>query len=137
MLYNGKEEGGSHYSPLVRVDGQFLESTDLFISDCYYDEEVDKEEREIRGEANTAVGDNILVARSRLIELIKKEKQLEEIQAVVRGQAQPGGGEVLEREDRQQEWRQELEQILKMRWTLGKYRLLKRGIITVTFANWI
>ena len=91
LLYNGKEEGGGHYSPLVRVDGQFLESTELFISDCYFDEEVDKEEREIRGEANTAVGDNILVARSRLIELIKKEKQLEEIQAVVRGQAQPGG----------------------------------------------
>ena len=56
----------------------------LYVSEVYYDEDVNKEEREFRGE-------NILVSRSRLIELVKIEKQLEEIQAVVRGQARPGG----------------------------------------------
>ena len=91
LLYNGKEEGGGHYSPLVRVDGQFLDSTILYVSEEYYDEDVDKQEREFRREEQIPRGDNILVSRSRLIELVKKEKQLEEIQAVVRGQARPGG----------------------------------------------
>ena len=92
LLYNGKEEGGGHYSPLVRVDGEFLDSTGLLVSDEYYDEDVDKEEREFRGEGQTSGGDNTLVSRTRLIKLVKKEKQLEEIQAVVKGQARPGGG---------------------------------------------
>ena len=30
LLYNGKEEGGGHYSPLVRVVGEFLDSTMLY-----------------------------------------------------------------------------------------------------------
>ena len=50
LLYNGQEETGRHYSPLFRNDGQFLEGTELFVSDDYYDEEIDKEERELRGE---------------------------------------------------------------------------------------
>ena len=87
LLYNGKEEGGGHYSPLVRVDGEFLDSTTVFLSEEYYDEDVDKEEREFRGEGQSPGEDNILVSRTRLIELVKKEKQLEEIQAVVREQA--------------------------------------------------
>ena len=95
LLYNGKEEAGrgEHFSPLVKVDGEFLDSTELFVSDVYYDEEVDKEKGEIRGRGRLQWGDNILVFRARLIELVKKEKQLEKIQAVVRGQAKPGEGE--------------------------------------------
>ena len=50
LLYNGQEETGEHYSHLSRNDGQFLEGTELFVSDNYYDEEIDKEERELRGE---------------------------------------------------------------------------------------
>ena len=49
LLSNGKEESGGHYSPLVRIDGEFLDSTLLFVSDKYYEEDVDKEEREFRG----------------------------------------------------------------------------------------
>ena len=49
LLYNEKEEGGGHYSPLVRVDGEFLDSTTLFLSEEYYDEDVDNKEREFRG----------------------------------------------------------------------------------------
>ena len=44
LLYNG-----GNYSPLFRNDGQFLEGTELFVSDDYYDEEIDKEERELKG----------------------------------------------------------------------------------------
>ena len=57
LLYNGKEEGGGHYSPLVRVDGEFLDSTTLFLSEEYYDEGVDKEEREFRGERQSPGGE--------------------------------------------------------------------------------
>ena len=71
--------------------GEFLDSTMLYVAEEYYDEDVDKEEREFRGRSRVQGVDNILVSRSRLIELVKKEKQLEEIQAVVRGQARPGG----------------------------------------------
>ena len=39
LLYNGQEETGGHYSPLFRTDGQFLEGTELFVSDNYYDED--------------------------------------------------------------------------------------------------
>ena len=56
LLYNGKEEGGGHYSPLVRVDGEFLESTMLYVSEEYYDEDVDKEEREFSGEEQSPGG---------------------------------------------------------------------------------
>ena len=56
LLYNGQEETGGHYSPLFRNDGQFLEGTELSISDDYYDEEIDKEERELRGEGVTKWG---------------------------------------------------------------------------------
>ena len=108
LLYNGQEENGGHYSPLFRTDGQFLEGTELFVSDNYYDEEIDKEEREFRGEGVSPSGDNILISRARLIELVKKEKQLDEINAVLRGQAVQGrvelgwgGGEVM------QEWKPE------------------------------
>ena len=94
LLYKGQEETGGHYSPLFRNDGQFLEGTELFVSDDYYDEEIDKEERELRGEGVTSSGDNILISRARLIELVKKEKQLDEIHAVLRGQAVPGRGEI-------------------------------------------
>ena len=93
LLYNGQEENSGHYSPLFRTDGQFLESTELFFSDNYYDEEIDKEEREFRGEGVSPSGDNILISRARLIELVKKEKQLDEINAVLRrgGGASVGG----------------------------------------------
>ena len=56
LLYNGQEENGGHYSPLFRTDGQFLEGTELFVSDNYYDEEIDKEEREFRGRGYHQVG---------------------------------------------------------------------------------
>ena len=56
LLYNGKEEDGGHYSPFVRVDGEFLDSTTLFLSEEYYDEDVDKEKREFRGEGQNPVG---------------------------------------------------------------------------------
>ena len=56
LLYNGMEEGGGHYSPLVRVDGEFLDSTMLYVSEEYYDEDVDKEEREFRGEEQSLGG---------------------------------------------------------------------------------
>ena len=48
-------------------------------------------ERELRGGV-TPSGDNILISRVRLIELVKKGKQLDEIHAVLRGQAVPGRG---------------------------------------------
>ena len=53
LLYNGQKETGGHYSSLFRTDGQFLEGTELFVSDNYYDEEIDKEEREFRGEGSS------------------------------------------------------------------------------------
>ena len=92
LLYNGEEDKGGHYSPLFRIDGQFLDSTELFLSDDYFDIDIDREEREFRGEGIEASGDNILISRSRLIELVIKEKQLDEINAVVRGQTIPGRG---------------------------------------------
>ena len=58
LLYNGKEEVGGHYSPLVRVDGEFLDST-LFLSEEYYDEDVDKEEWEFRGRGRIWEGGTI------------------------------------------------------------------------------
>ena len=94
LLYNGQEETGGHCSPLFRTDGQFLEGTELFVSDNYYDEEIDKEERELRGEGVSPSGDNILISKGRLIGPVKKEKQLDEINAVLRGQAVPGSGEL-------------------------------------------
>ena len=107
LLYNGQEENGGHYSPLFRTDGQFLEGTELFVSDNYYDEEIDKEEREFRGEGVSPSGDNILISRARLIELVKKEKQLDEINAVLRGQAVQGKGEVGWGGEVMQEWKPE------------------------------
>ena len=101
LLYNGEEDKGGHYSPLFRIDGQFLDSTELFLSDDYFDIDIDREEREFRGEGIEASGDNILISRSRLIELVKKEKQLDEINAVVRGQTIPGRGGL--------EWGEEVE----------------------------
>ena len=49
LLYNGQEKTDGHYSPLFRNDGQFLEGTELFVSDDYYDKDIVKEERELRG----------------------------------------------------------------------------------------
>ena len=63
-------------SPLFRTDGQFLEGTELFVSYNYYDEEIDKEEREFRGEGVSPSGDNILISRARLIELVKRKNNL-------------------------------------------------------------
>ena len=137
LLYNGQEEKGGHYSPLFRTDGQFLDSTDLFVSDNYYDEVIDREEREFRGEGVSQSGDNILVSRARLIELVKKEKQLDEINAVLRGQAVPGRGELGWGEEVYLVWKQELGQTQRRKWKWGRYQLLVRGLHIVNCVKWI
>ena len=88
LMYNGKEEGGGHYSGLMRVDGQYLAATPLKISDNF-DLEVDERERQIRGETSSQ-GANILISKARFLELCKKEKLLGEISAACRGEGNLG-----------------------------------------------
>ena len=83
LMYNGKEEGGGHYSGLMRVDGQYLAATPLKISDNF-DLDVDERERQIGGDTSSQ-GANILISKARFLELCKKEKLFGEISAACRG----------------------------------------------------
>ena len=96
---------------------------------------IDKEEREFRGQGVSPSGDNILILRARLIELVKKEKQLDEINAVPRGQAVPGkgelgwGGEVL------QEGKPESGLIQKKKWRWGRFQMFIRVTHIVSYVK--
>ena len=72
LMYNGREEGGGHYSGLMRVDGQYLAATPLKISDNF-DLDVDERERQIRGETSSQ-GANILTLKSKISGIVQKGK---------------------------------------------------------------